>query len=274
MSDRSPYACGYEVFEDGTAKPRPVPEAVRSLADPDRREDAKAAWEAASRLSRLIDQWEGWLTHLKTTGDADAGFAIGLRWAVRTCVETLRALEFSEGPEQEILELSPDPPVGDLSRPWRTRLTGGTAAEAQPEAGAGGRYTARTHNRAGRYGCARAGVPPWHPNQPRHAAATRVRRAYDLDATRAVLGDSDLKASEVYAEQGRERAARVMEENGWDGGRPARSSRYINFSCCQRTERPAGAATGSDVPARPGLAGERGCHDSLRGRGPGRWHAA
>jgi integrase len=83
-----------------------------------------------------------------------------------------------------------------------------------PKQAPGDRYSARTYNHAIRYGCARAGVPPWHPNQLRHAAATRIRQTYDLDAARAVLGHSDLKTSEVYAERDRERAARVMREIG------------------------------------------------------------
>jgi hypothetical protein len=115
MSDRSPYACGYEVLGDGTAKPRPVPEAIRSLADANQRQDAEAAWEAASRLFRLIDQWRGWFEHLRTTGDADPGFAIRLWWAVKTCVRTLRALGLSDRPEIEIFRLFPEPPSGDLN---------------------------------------------------------------------------------------------------------------------------------------------------------------
>jgi integrase len=83
-----------------------------------------------------------------------------------------------------------------------------------PKQAPGDRYTTRTYNHAIRYGCARAGVPPWHPNQLRHAAATGIRHAFDLDAARAVLGHSDLKTSEVYAERDRERAARVMREIG------------------------------------------------------------
>jgi hypothetical protein len=35
----------------------------------------------------------------------------------------------------------------------------------------------------------------------RRAAATRIRRRADLDAAWAVLGHSDLKTSEIYAEK-------------------------------------------------------------------------
>ena len=41
----------------------------------------------------------------------------------------------------------------------------------------------------------------WHPHQLRHAAATRIRRQYGLEAARAVLGHKSLAITEVYAEQ-------------------------------------------------------------------------
>jgi site-specific recombinase XerD len=57
-------------------------------------------------------------------------------------------------------------------------------------------------------------VAAWHPNQLRHAAATKIRRSYDLDTARAVLGHADPKTTEIYAERDREQAARVMREIG------------------------------------------------------------
>jgi integrase len=76
------------------------------------------------------------------------------------------------------------------------------------------RYVPRSYNHAIRYGCTRAGIPPWHPNQLRHSAATRIRKHSDLDAARAVLGHSDSKTSEIYAERDFEQANRVMREIG------------------------------------------------------------
>jgi hypothetical protein len=122
LSDRSPYSCGYEVRNDGTAKPRPLPESIRSLADPIQRQDAEAAWEAASRGSRLIDQSHVWFLHLKTTGDADPGFAICLNWSIWTCVNILCTLGFDDRPEGEIITLFPQPPSGNLKPPWQEDL--------------------------------------------------------------------------------------------------------------------------------------------------------
>jgi hypothetical protein len=119
MSDRSPYSCGYEVDENGTARPLPIPAAIRSLADLPQRQAAEAAWEAASRLNRLMNQWRQWFILLRNDGDADPEFECCLRGAVRTCVETLRKLGFGEGPEDEILGLFPNPPSGTLIPPWQ-----------------------------------------------------------------------------------------------------------------------------------------------------------
>jgi integrase len=71
-------------------------------------------------------------------------------------------------------------------------------------------YTTQTYNRAIGYGCRRADIPLWHANQLRHSAATRIRCHTDLDAARSVLGHSDLKTSEIYAERDWELAEKVM----------------------------------------------------------------
>ena len=48
--------------------------------------------------------------------------------------------------------------------------------------------------------CARAGVSEWSANQLRHAFATDVRRAYGIDACRAVLGHSSgLRVTDRYS---------------------------------------------------------------------------
>ncbi|MGC8552926.1 MAG: tyrosine-type recombinase/integrase [Phycisphaerae bacterium] len=41
----------------------------------------------------------------------------------------------------------------------------------------------------------------WHPHQLRHAAATRIRKQYGLEAARAMLGHKSLAITEIYAEQ-------------------------------------------------------------------------
>ena len=55
----------------------------------------------------------------------------------------------------------------------RLPVATGAGAEVGPEAArCGTHYTAKTYYHAIGYGCRRAGVPPWHPNQLRHTAAT------------------------------------------------------------------------------------------------------
>jgi hypothetical protein len=57
--------------------------------------------------------------------------------------------------------------------------------------------------------CAKAGVPHWHPNQLRHTFATEVRRVYGAEAAQVLLGHSQLKTTEVYAERDFALAAEV-----------------------------------------------------------------
>ena len=61
-------------------------------------------------------------------------------------------------------------------------------------------YDTRGYQHAIRYGCVKAGVPNWHPNQLRHNAATALRKEFGLDVARAVLGHSSPVVTEVYAE--------------------------------------------------------------------------
>ena len=62
--------------------------------------------------------------------------------------------------------------------------------------------------------CAKAGVPPWRPNQLRHAAAKEVRDRFDLDHAQAVLGHANARMTEHYAEVSFEKAAKVAREIG------------------------------------------------------------
>ncbi|MCA9304899.1 MAG: site-specific integrase [Phycisphaerales bacterium] len=52
------------------------------------------------------------------------------------------------------------------------------------------------------------------PNQLRHTAATRLRREFDLETARVVLGHGSAAVTEVYAERDLSLAARVMAEAG------------------------------------------------------------
>jgi integrase len=74
----------------------------------------------------------------------------------------------------------------------------------------GERYSPRTYYHVVNYGCIRAGVPSWSPNQLRHAAATRIREAFDLEAAQVVLGHARADVTQVYAERDLKKAREVM----------------------------------------------------------------
>src|SRR5262249_35187416 len=57
-------------------------------------------------------------------------------------------------------------------------------------------------------------VPPWHPNQLRHARATEVRRRFGLEAAQVALGHSSADVTQVYAERDLGLAVRVAQAMG------------------------------------------------------------
>jgi integrase len=80
----------------------------------------------------------------------------------------------------------------------------------RPRKRPGEAYTPESYRRSIANACKRAGVEPWHPHQLRHSAATRLRRDFGLDVTRAVLGHSSPAVTEVYAELDMAKAAEAM----------------------------------------------------------------
>jgi len=89
-----------------------------------------------------------------------------------------------------------------------------TRAKSRPKKQPGITYTVQSYGRSIDYGCEKAGVPKWHPNQLRHNAATRLRKEFGLDVARAVLGHSSPAVTEVYAELDGAKAADAMERVG------------------------------------------------------------
>lgn len=105
--------------------------------------------------------------------------------------------------------------------------TVGSRRVQKPKRTAGGRYTTESYLYAVRRACDRANPVPdaiqdeplavakwrsehrWSPNQLRHALATRVRREFDIDAAKTLLGHSQLSTTGIYAEQDRRRAVEV-----------------------------------------------------------------
>lgn len=62
--------------------------------------------------------------------------------------------------------------------------------------------------------CKKSGVPHWTPYQLRHTRATDIRKLFGLEAVQTVLGHSNAKTSEIYAEKNLELAAQVAAEVG------------------------------------------------------------
>lgn len=90
-------------------------------------------------------------------------------------------------------------------------------------------YQARSEEKIGRGGecwnpkayakaimrvCDDLNIPRWSPNQLRHNAATRIRKAYGLDVAQVVLGHSKADVTQIYADIDREKAVRAMEAAG------------------------------------------------------------
>ena len=63
------------------------------------------------------------------------------------------------------------------------------------------RISRNSYEHAIKTACRKAGIEPWRPNQLRHAAATRIRRQYGLEAAQVVLGHSTASTTEIYAER-------------------------------------------------------------------------
>ena len=90
----------------------------------------------------------------------------------------------------------------------------GTNRVEQPKRTAGEAYTVDSYRRAIHRACKKAGVEKWSPNQLRHTAATEIRRDFGLEHAQVVLGHSNAKTTEIYAETDFRRAAEVAEKIG------------------------------------------------------------
>jgi integrase len=84
----------------------------------------------------------------------------------------------------------------------------------RPSQPLGERYTPTSYGHAVRDAARKAGVPHWHPNQLRHAAATEIRKAFDLETSRTVLDHRSANMTQTYAEADRGKAAEAMREIG------------------------------------------------------------
>jgi len=76
-------------------------------------------------------------------------------------------------------------------------------------------YTRHSYRLAIQRACLKANVPLWSPNQLRHTRATQIRAAYgSIESAKAVLGHTDTRVTEIYAERDLGLAVKVMKEMG------------------------------------------------------------
>jgi len=62
--------------------------------------------------------------------------------------------------------------------------------------------------------CEKAKIDPWAPNRLRHAAGTKIRAAFGLEAGQVVLGHANADVTQIYAERDLEKAINAMREVG------------------------------------------------------------
>ncbi|MEZ5943219.1 MAG: tyrosine-type recombinase/integrase [Planctomycetaceae bacterium] len=75
-------------------------------------------------------------------------------------------------------------------------------------------YRRHSYTVAVRRACKKAGIPVWRPNQLRHTAATAIRRAADLETAKTILGHSEIRITEIYAERDLDKARQVIAQIG------------------------------------------------------------
>jgi integrase len=78
----------------------------------------------------------------------------------------------------------------------------------------GEHYQVTSYARAIAKGCARAGIPRWHPHQLRHSAATRLAAEFGVETARIILGHTSLDTTQIYAARDLQQALEVMRKRG------------------------------------------------------------
>lgn len=94
--------------------------------------------------------------------------------------------------------------------PSQAKRTRATAPERTP----GQCYSVTSYARAIRNACQKTGIPVWTPNRLRHNAATTLRKQYDIETVRTILGHATGFTTEIYAELDHEKARRVIGKVG------------------------------------------------------------
>ncbi|HNO79533.1 MAG TPA: site-specific integrase [Phycisphaerae bacterium] len=75
-------------------------------------------------------------------------------------------------------------------------------------------YDVASYRRSIQRACDKAGIPRWHPHQLRHNAAFDLRRRFDIEVARVILGHSSPSMTDLYGEFDRRKAVAVMEKVG------------------------------------------------------------
>jgi len=95
----------------------------------------------------------------------------------------------------------------------RPRTPGQVAVD--PEKYVNAKYTRHSYRLAVQRACRKANVPVWSPRQLRHTRASQIRHEFGtIEAARAVLGHTDTRVTEMYAERDLRLAADVMRKIG------------------------------------------------------------
>jgi integrase len=75
-------------------------------------------------------------------------------------------------------------------------------------------YDVAAYRRAIARACDHAGVDRWHPHQLRHNAAFNLRRDFDIEVARVILGHRSPSMTELYGEFDHRKALAIMERVG------------------------------------------------------------
>jgi integrase len=90
----------------------------------------------------------------------------------------------------------------------------GRKVEPPADRAPGPYYTTAAYRAAIHNACARAGVPPWNPNQLRHLRNTELRKQFGLPVASSLSGHESLETTLIYAEEDLEAAAEAVRRIG------------------------------------------------------------
>ncbi len=140
-----------------------------------------------------------------------------LRDAENYCFSPAEAERNRKAALREARKTNVQPSQLDRSKPNPKRAAGGSYTKnsyAQAIARACDLADVAAHQESPEIAANERIVKRWTPNQLRHAAATRIRKQFGLEAAQVILGHSRADVTQIYAERDLERAANVMKEIG------------------------------------------------------------